>query len=217
MAQSFPYRQYKKPAEPSPWYNTIASMKKKRGKFMTLFKSIVLMVISCSVMLSATACSQNQEENEKQQTVQESTEKAVVMEQATPEKIKNVIIQSLGYNQEKGEQKISDVVIDHDDHIMITFNPDANASGNLLPFTIQQDISNILWGIKKSNLKVTSVQLIATQTTTDQSEIIVPKEIVNVTYSIETIKKIDFESMNTDNMLSLADTTSYLEPGLVNK
>lgn len=186
----------------------------------------ILLTISFSIMLISTACSHNQvapenhiEKNKQQEEKEEKlpmekVEEAPKTEKATPDKIKSAVFETLGFNSIEGEQKISEIVIDNEDKIIIKFIPDANVSENLLSFSIQKDIANILLGIKNSNVTVKSVQLISSQPTTHQTGNTAHKEIVNVTYNKETIDKIDFESFNTDNILSMADTVTYLEPAI---
>lgn len=129
-------------------------------KFGRYDKRILLVAISISIMLISAACSHNQAtpnniEKDKQQAAQKKAAPTAKMDEtqtkkATPDNVRSAVYEQLGLPPEKGAQKITDVVIDHGDHIIINFTPDANANESLLPYTIQQDIANILWGIKRA-------------------------------------------------------------------
>lgn len=69
-------------------------------------------------------------------------------------------------------------------------------------------------GDKKGHFMVKSVELISNQSQADQSGNSVQKKILDVTYLNESINKTDFESMNTDNLLSMADNVTYIDPVL---
>ncbi|MDP4171621.1 MAG: hypothetical protein Q8906_13495 [Bacillota bacterium] len=174
------------------------------------------------IVLSACSHSPKESANSKTTVVnmQRDEAKAKIIKKtplvpATPVKLQDAVFTGLNLTHDQGKQRFSQFTIDQTKNAVIKYKIYQDLNPSLTVFRSKQDIANVLWGIKKANLNVNQVDVIVTNSITEQSGTTTEKQILNVVFTKDSIQKTDFESYNTDNILYIANKILFKDPSYV--
>ncbi|WP_205439667.1 hypothetical protein [Peribacillus alkalitolerans] len=155
------------------------------------------------------------DEEAKKKAEEEAKKKA---EQETPQyKLNKAVTKVLGKESNREGKKITALSIDQKGNIILNFKADDNLTEGLIVGGVKMDITDVLEAIKNTKLTVNSINVIATFEMVDQYGNGEESEVVNVTYSNETLGKINFDNFSYNNVYTIADTITFINPQFVGK